>query len=484
MDKQTACTHQANAKGHAIVCGLLLVKHKGIEESKLVEALDCQNSRGRDLQVYKHKNNIFIGQTVLNLTGNPQTYIDTCNNVDAFVFNGELYDYDRSYPNDTAQARQLVLQHAWDTLHNLVGPKSWIYTDWYSVYYSTDWQYEKTLWCYQDADLFILASNITSILCLTSPGVCTFNDNTKHINWQDKTFYKNVFRVSPGTVFCDDQVVYSNTIVDIRSTIDPFTGSINDAVDELDYLLSKSCKRVLPESATLFYSGGIDSSLIGSYIPEAHFIGLDIPERDSISHNSSADQKVACNQTLWVEHYKKIQSHLAIPPLSWSWVGYSVLLDNTVDTVVITGTGADELFAGYSYHLSELKHSPYSNTNANPWLCEQDYVAQCGGTDLLGGDQVAGMYNKEIRNPFADGDVIKFAMSLPYNYLVTKNTKHILRLLYAKRFGQPYSLSKVGFTGYCNEAISCVNPDYKKHIVDRNQEWKDFVIWNFDAQHG
>jgi hypothetical protein len=56
--------------------------------------------------------------------------------------------------------------------------------------------------------------------------------------------------------------------------------------------------------------------------------------------------------------------------------------------------------------------------------------------------------------------------------------------LYAKRFGQPYILPKVGFTGYCNEAISCVNPDYKKHIGDRNQEWKDFVIWNFDAQHG
>ena len=460
------------------MCGILVVKHKyTIPTQKLVETLDLLHTRGKDLSVYSHKNNIFLGQSVLNFTGSLQFYHTLIER--GFAFNGEIYDYSQKFKNDSDQVFELVQKQQWNELHNLVGPKSWIFNNAGDIYYGTDWQHEKVLWHYQDEEIFILSSTITAILNLVNVDKQSFCTDTKHINWLNKTFYKNINRVKPGVVYKNGCKLYSKTIYDIKNTITTFSGTFTEAVDELDFLLEKSCKRIATHDLTLFYSGGIDSGLIGAYIPQAHFIGLDIADRDSISHNSGADQKITCTLEQWSEHFKKICKQLSIPPLSWSWVGYSILCSVTQNKIVVSGTGADELFAGYPYHLESIE-SPYSKSFPTDWFCTDDYVHQSGGTDLLGMDQVSGMYNMESRSPFADSDIIKFAMSLPYEFVVQKQIKTIFRKLWEKKFMKPYPYPKIGFVGYCNDAIPIINKNYKQNLTNRNQEWKNFVIWNFN----
>ena len=83
------------------MCGILLVKScSEISLDKHLSAFRILQSRGPDFNRFQYKNNIFIGQTVLHITGTDEYYNNPPDNF--LAYNGEIYNYQKlgAYRND------------------------------------------------------------------------------------------------------------------------------------------------------------------------------------------------------------------------------------------------------------------------------------------------------------------------------------------------------------------------------------------------
>lgn len=77
--------------------------------------------------------------------------------------------------------------------------------------------------------------------------------------------------------------------------------------------------------------------------------------------------------------------------------------------VLISGLGADELFAGYSRHAAAFARGGFADLTAE---LELDFQ-RIGSRNLGRDDRVMSHWGKEIRYPYLDEDFIDFALSLP-----------------------------------------------------------------------
>ena len=461
------------------MCGIILVKStRHIDLQHHLDALNLLRSRGPDLSNYSFHNNIFIGQSVLHITGSDHVYHDHCD----FVFNGQIYNYKHlsGCANDTEFAKNTVSKQDWQNIKTWKGPWAWVWTDFKDIFYASDPQLEKHLFVYQDKDILIVTSEIKCIMHYVDIQVQKVEWHTKH--WpmtQDHMPWQNV-TVTNGGILYKNGVFHSklDSLDDWRTE---YTGDYNQAVDDLDKLLTNVCSDINPqEKFVISYSGGLDSSLLNTYFPAGRTVCLDITGKDPIVKTTHADQKITVDLLSWADAYEQVVSHTFLPLASWNWASYYILVKNISERIVISGAGADEIFGGYPYHLNGQK-SPYSNTKVDKFL--NDYKIQQGAVDLLGSDLVSGINGKETRNPFAHPDVIKFALSLPYSYKVNDRCKSILHDLYFKRTGKTIAQPKQGFAGHCNDAMHLIRPSYVPYSGDRFLQWKKFIQDDFYARY-
>jgi asparagine synthetase B (glutamine-hydrolysing) len=457
------------------MCGILLVKSKlPIDEKTHLDALKLLEPRGPDLTRWNFKNNIFIGQTVLHITGSDDVYNDYSN----FAFNGEIYNYLElsDLSNDAHLAKETVEKQDWDSIKNWKGPWAWAWTDFNDILYATDPQFEKHLFVYDDNETQIVTSEIRCIQHYVDLKIEKIEWTTKHWPMLEQDVpWSNVSRTSGG-------ILYKNA--EPYKTLDHLDNwnktSIKEyqlAIDELDQILTDVCESMAPnEEFVLSYSGGLDSSLLKSYFPQARTVSLDLLGKDPIAQTTEADQKIIVDLDDWAKAYSQVVEHACLPLCSWNWASYSILAKNINERIIINGAGADELFGGYPYHLT-TSLSPYSDTDKDTFL--NDYKIQQGGVDLLGADLVSGMYGKETRTPFTHPDVVKFALSLPKEFLVNTRSKSILHDLYFKRTGKIINEKKQGFAGHCNDSIPMINLEYKTKSTDRLTQWKEFIQDDF-----
>lgn len=460
------------------MCGILLVKSSSpFKDEYHLNALKILEPRGPDYTRWQFKNNIFIGQTVLHITGTNEIYNEDCN----FAFNGEIYNYNQlsNLSSDTHLAKNIVKKQDWHKIKEWKGPWAWVETDFNDVFYATDPQYEKHLFVYHDSNILIVTSEIKCILYYVNLKIKYTEWNTKHWPMLDNIPYYNVTRATPGMLYKNGQLFKTlNSIDDWKSD---YTKEYDQAIDDLDQILTDVClSMVPPEDFVISYSGGLDSSLLKTYFPTARTVSLDILGKDPIAEVISADQKIVVDLDNWAKSYVQVVEHTQLPLGSWNWASYSILAKNISERIIITGSGADELFGGYPYHLTS-ETSPYSNTTTNVFL--NDYKIQQGGVDLLGLDLVSGMYGKESRSPFTHPDVIKFALSLPKKYKINTRCKSILHDLYLKRTGKILTQKKQGFAGHCNDSISLIDPKYIYRSTDRLTQWKEFIQDDFYNRH-
>lgn len=91
--------------------------------------------------------------------------------------------------------------------------------------------------------------------------------------------------------------------------------------------------------------------------------------------------------------------------------------------VVLTGEGADELFAGYSYYHKDF---------ADPASLQAELIRGLGelhGLNLQRCDRVTMAHSLEARVPFLDHDVIAYALSLPVEWKTVGSDRVEKRLL-------------------------------------------------------
>lgn len=465
------------------MCGLLCVRStKPIALEQHLEALHLLADRGPDLTTYDYRGTIFIGQTVLNFSGDIE-YYQEAPGPGRCVFNGEIYNHARwSAQGDARLVHQTVSRADWGLLREMEGPWAWIYTDWQDIYFASDPQHERHLFFYHDDDLWIIASELACILHYLGPDAqkCLVDSTVKHLPVLDHANWQGIQRARPGWLYKNMQ--QQQCIDDIRSwPRQTFTGSYQQALEQLDAALAQVAQDMTTISQAITASGGLDSGLLLEYFPRAAPY-TSCMDKDPVSKTVDFGTRIEIGLDRWADSFRKVTSRLHHPVMSWNMISLDALLDSIEERAVIVGTGADELFGGYPYNL-DGGPSPYSGRMfPNIDRLTADYIVQSGGVDLMGADIVAGWHGKEMRAPFAHPRIIRLALSLPYDFKVGSDTKRILRDLYRIKTGRAYSLPKQGFTGHCNDCIPQLDPHFARSSGDRLTEWREFVLHWF-AHH-
>lgn len=210
------------------------------------------------------------------------------------------------------------------------------------------------------------------------------------------SIYKGIFKLPPGNILTidlsnktskNDPVVkcfWSLEKVFNEKGIGNFSGTYEDAVDELEALLKKSIKSQMLADVPLgaFLSGGVDSSLVVSLMQSQSIqpintftIGF---EESKYNEANFAKDIATFLRTNHTEYYISPNEALAVipslpnlydEPFSDSSQIPTYLVSKLAKksvTVALSGDGGDELFGGYNRHIySERWGSAIQSTNPN-----------------------------------------------------------------------------------------------------------------------
>ncbi len=194
--------------------------------------------------------------------------------------------------------------------------------------------------------------------------------------------------------------------------------------DKLRNLLETSIKRRLysSHSSGVFLSGGLDSALLTSCIKQfnpnikAYSVGMEGSEDLFFSKRYAKEfnidlETLTLSADLIISKLPEIIYHLESynPFLVRSGVGtyFASQLAAKNESVIFSGEGADELFAGYSY----LRSFPFARYSA----LLKEGINNLHQTELQRLDRMSMVHTLEAREPFLDIDLVQYAFSIPVN---------------------------------------------------------------------
>lgn len=491
------------------MCGILLVKSKyTIPLEQHQQALTKLNRRGPDFARYRVTGNVFIGQTVLHITGNRDYYNSKQTNF--LAYNGEIYNYRElgNYCNDIEFIHNAVendvglLKQGW-------GPWAWTWTDGRTVRYASDPQGEKCLYQYQDDDILIVCSEIAPMFEYIDPV-------KKHVPYNNKTWtmleqwpWQGVIKIDPGVHYQDGRAV--ETIDSIWSWIQPVEyHSMDQAYEEFRYRWQQTCQIMTPPCpSALTYSGGLDSGIILSHITDLELYSVNTLGKDPIidrirdfltEKEQSRLHVFETTESQWAQELTEMIQQTHMPALSWSFVGQWIAIRHCKQRVIFTGAGADELFGGYDFYKNlkycqESSVSPFS-CHGNTELWQQclsvynndviqatmlmDYWHQVVGCDIRAVDTITGAWGIEARNPFLSRPIMELALNLPAKYKTGTVAKPLIRRLFRERWGEDLVMPKKGFSGHANDALPWLDLEIDA-TGDRMADWKQIAKKTFYA---
>lgn len=481
------------------MCGVLLVQSRNHMPLHMHSAaLQLLARRGPDQIRYQWPNaSTFVAHSVLHITGSDLFYQQQ--QVGAFAYNGEIYDYRRhgNFDNDI----ELAYHHAKTNpmmLKHTQGTWAWIYADESQCMWASDPQGEKSLYMYQDSDLMIVSSDVAVILTYIKGTLQPVPYNNKCWTMIDRTPWVGIYRCAPGTLYVNGFA--ASQIDSIWDWVKPSKmQSFDEAYEEFVSIWSQTMLQIQsPKHANLSFSGGLDSSILMHSMPDLTPTVIDIQGKDTIVDTLPSQHKITVDYQTWAMHYREIIFNTKMPCQSWSHVGKWLVAKHSKGPVIFTGVGADELFGGYSHHQTLTADaanavSPYCLEDHNLlWnRCVEvyhgdarqasllmDYWYQVVGLDAPGLDRLGGYWGKETRNPFLVPSIIKFAFGLPWHIKVGTGGKLLLRRLYHELTGRPYELPKMGFAGHANDALPWLGVNIST-TGNRHIDWQQIAQTTF-----
>lgn len=408
------------------MCGVLVVVQKSgapLNASACRRALSHLSWRGPDLSVSSIWNDrVFIGHNVLSLTGEVRDrrsgYLKSRSGRYAIAFNGEIYNFRElakqwlpdqfELNHNTSDTEVLVNLHdvipVKDVPVLLDGMYAYTILDEYEgvVYTVRDVQGEKSLFVYEDEQVIVIASEISSIKSLV-PTIPLDRQalrdyfRTRHFMLFSRTAYLGIRQILPGSVeqlIVQDNVwkqVAHRTIGDwINPTLIEANHSrdADSLADELDALLIRSVKEMLPVGwpYAAVVTGGVDSSLLSHYLvtygdPKTlvavNNVGKDWISSDLSGFEQTLGRKIdvlKIEKAGYAAEVVRCQATCGSPLMAHSFVTQSIqsaYVQSTGCRVLFGGEGGDEYFGGYDAYLKDVttdslySPSPYL-TNVTP----------------------------------------------------------------------------------------------------------------------
>lgn len=229
--------------------------------------------------------------------------------------------------------------------------------------------------------------------------------------------------------------------------------SEEEAVQRLHVMLLDSIKRKTRnlERFSIAFSGGLDSAIIASLALEAGkkplLISVGLERSEELKHAeiiadeiglpikaeayTLKDVEEILPKVLWlIEEDNALRASIYIP-VFWtasisSRMGFSIML---------SGQGSDEIFAGYHKYLSE-----YSRSGGNIEQALYNDVLALHENSLELEDKICSFNGVEARFPYVDYGLMSFALSIPLTMKIESERdplrKRVLRHL-AKQIGLP-----------------------------------------------
>lgn len=387
------------------MCGVYGLAFKNatlLDDLKISELMNSMLHRGPDSEGTKSFRNkgVFLAHKRLSIidqssNGNQPMSLEGV----TIIFNGEIYNYNdlivserlnsnefKSY-TDTEVILHLYHKHGIEFVKLLKGMWAFILFDTNNdlIFASRDRIGMKPLYYFFDDQKLILASEIKTII---SSGLYEVKMNLEALNEymtfqnliSNNTLFKDIKMLMPGNNLTYSLKNYKLKIeqywdLDLSKKIDI---SFDDAVDKVDSLMDQSIERHLigDREIGVTLSGGIDSSTVLNYASKyltkintfTGYFNYDNLLANDYCNNENEDALILSKKFNTKHHELEINSndvlsniediawHLEDPRVGASYTFYliSKLVSKHV-TVNLSGTGGDEIFAGYTWRLDSVE---------------------------------------------------------------------------------------------------------------------------------
>lgn len=372
------------------MCGIVALhsKDQPVNVSKVMAGLEVLHHRGPDHQAYwRSKNNtVLLGHTrlsIIDLESGNQPISDKSGTYHVVV-NGEFYDYERireeltqkghafKTKSDSEIALHLYAEYGASCLKYLRGEFAFCLWDSreQTLFAARDRFGIKPLFYTKHQGQFYLASEIKALL---AAGVPAEWDQEAYLSrafiYGERTLFKNIYKLLPGhylTINKDGLRSVKYWDFDYPAQSDYSRQSEEQLIDEVKELFLESIRLRLRADVPIgvYLSGGIDSSAVLGVATELHentvdaftlsfqhenYNELAIAE-ETARHVGAHFNPIHITQADLADHFADTIWHCESVCINAHGVAKYLLSKAVRDAgykVVLTGEGADEVFAGY-----------------------------------------------------------------------------------------------------------------------------------------
>src|SRR5215472_16148193 len=366
----------------------IIAKQPGrqLAAGRIEEIILAQKRRGPDDTGYYKVDNVHLAMPRLRIIDVTSGGLAPVVNHDprgdqVLVYNGEIYNYlelreelkalGHSFRTDCDSEVLLTSYRQWGQgcLDKFNGMFAFVIVDFANdlLFAARDRAGEKPLYYHENGDEFIFASEIKGILTQIPRPELSINDEYAALEYMsgEATLFAGINCLPPGhKLLCRgiDQGLKGKrlseywNVIDNVSEIDPAR-----AVDRFDELLNDSVRlrRRADVPMALYLSGGLDSGLLAYMARPAVCYSCHFPygeKYDELGYAREIDTEhivVEPTPEDFEQYLPSIMYHLDMPVGSFSMFPLFMLAKRAAERVkiVMSGEGADELFAGYARYL-------------------------------------------------------------------------------------------------------------------------------------